>query len=308
MPKEKTNPSLSRLLIKFLETDPRPTLIASLEGPELLWENEAYRTLRTRADPENSVDDLLNELFVRESGTFDGGLWMFKSMDIGVEGIRAIVATRIHNLPDISLPDWEGPRPSPSDDFQGNVGVQVEMQPRKHGTGERDEKLMNGGFGVMGSLRKELVDSVRVDFEDGEEEEVVSRGGDFELGGTVVKASDPDRDKLSSVPIFAVPEPEPACNKLYPQLTGPSMDWIRNPLYRSSTQHLRNLGNVKWYEFPLKYVPSNTFLGLLRFVALLMGGQALYAHGQTPSWLCLTLPRYIGARRIWSCIMINGPR
>jgi len=300
MPKKKTSPPLSQLLLKFLETDPRPTLIASLEGPEPLWENEAYRTLRTRADPENSVDHLLNELFVRESGTFDGGLWMFKSMDIGVEDIRAIVATRIHNRPDINLPDWEGPMSGPSDDFQGNVGVRVEMQPQKHVTGEHDERLANGGFGVMGSLHKELADSLRVGFEDGEEEEeVVNRGGGFEPGGIVVEAGDPDRDKLSSVPIFAVSEPEPACSKLYPQLTGPSMDWINNPLYRSSTQHLRNLGNVKWYyELSLGFVPSNTFLGLPRPAALSMGGQALCAHGPTRSWLCLTLPRYIGARRI----------
>jgi len=297
MPKKKTSPPLSQLLFKFLETDPRPTLIASLEGPEPLWENEAYRILRTRADSENSVDNLLNELFVRESGTFDGGLWMFKSMDIGVEEIRAIVATPINNRPDINLPDWEGPRPGPSADFQGNVGVQVEMQPRKHGIDERDERLANGGFGVMGSLRKELADSLRVGFEDGEEEEeAVNRGGGFD--GTVVEAGNPEKDNPSSVPIFAMSEPEPACSKLYPQLTGPSMDWIKNPLYRSSTQHLRNLGNVKWYEFSLGVVLSNTFLGLPRLVALSMGGQALCAHGPTRSWPCLTLPRYIGARRI----------
>ncbi|KAG0124227.1 hypothetical protein HOY82DRAFT_494283 [Tuber indicum] len=251
MPKKKTNASLSQLLLKFLETDPRPTLIASLEGPEPLWENEAYRTLRTRAGPENSVDGLLSELFVRESGTFDDGLWRFKSMDIGVEDVRAIVATRIPGPPDTNLPDREDPRPSTFDDFQDNVGVQVEVQPRGYGTGGHDEMLVNGDFGIMGSLHKELVDTgsdgLPVDFGDGEEEEgVVGRKGDFEVGGTVVEAGDPDGDKLLSVPVFAVSEAGLACSKLCPQLTGPSMDWIRNPLYRNSTRHLRNLGNVKW--------------------------------------------------------------
>ncbi|RPA94686.1 hypothetical protein L873DRAFT_1830185 [Choiromyces venosus 120613-1] len=261
MPKKRTKASLSQLVFKFLETDPRPTLIASLESPRALWENEAFRTLRTRADPENAIDNLLSEPFVRESGTFDSGLWRFKSMNIGVEDIRAIIAARISSRLDINLPDWGDPRPRTFDDFQGNVGVQVEMQPRKHGIGQYEEKHADGGlgltanFGITGNLCKALVDtgndSPRIYFEDSEdEEEVETEMEDFEVDGTIFKACGPDGDKLLSIPTFAVSEAGPARSKLYPQLTGPSMDWIRNPLHRNSSQHLRNLGNVKWSTTP----------------------------------------------------------
>ncbi|PWW76830.1 hypothetical protein C7212DRAFT_357776 [Tuber magnatum] len=255
MPKKKTNPSLSQLLCKFLETDPRPTLIASLEGPEPLWENEAYRALRTRADPGSSIDNLLNELFVREGGTFDGGLWRFRSMDIGVEDIRAIVATRIPNPPDIDLRGRGDTRTSTFYGFQDSVGVQTEVRPRGHGAGEHDEKLVNGGLGITESLRKELVDtrsdSLQATFEDGEEEEeAVNQKGDFGVGSTIVESGDPDGGGPLSVPVFAVPEAGLACRKLYPQPTGPSMDWVRDPSYRSSIRHLRNLGSVKWSTTP----------------------------------------------------------